>query len=36
MVEIYKVIEFIIPLLDQIFYDKNKNGSGKGVNNNQI
>ena len=29
MVEIYKVIAFI-PLLDQIFDDKNKNGSVKG------
>jgi len=34
VVEIYKVIAFI-PLLDQIFDDKNKNGSIKGANNNQ-
>jgi len=36
MVEIYKVIAFI-PFLDQIFDDKNKNGSvkGRGTNNNQ-
>lgn len=30
-----KVIEFI-SLLNQIFYDKNKNGSVKGANNNQV
>jgi len=35
MVEIYKVIAFI-PLLDQIFDDKNKNGSVKGANYNQL
>jgi len=35
MVEIYKVIAFI-PLLDQIFDDKNKNGSVKVANNNQV
>ena len=36
MVEIYKVIAYI-PLLNQIFDDdKNKNGSVKGANNNQV
>jgi len=33
MVEIYKVIAFT-PLLNQIVDSKNKNGSGKGANNN--
>ena len=33
MVEIHKVIAYI-PLLYQIFDDKNKNGSVKGANNN--
>jgi len=35
MVEIYKVIAYI-PLFNQIFDDKNKNGSAKGANNNQV
>jgi len=35
MVEIYKVIAFI-PLLDQIFDDKNKNVSLKRTNSNQV
>jgi len=35
MVEIYKVIAYI-PLLNQIFEDKNKNGSVKKANNNQV
>jgi len=35
MVEICKVIAFI-PLLDQILDDKNKNGSVKGANYNQL
>jgi len=35
MVEIYKVIAFI-PLLNQIFDDKNKNGSAKVANNDQV
>ena len=35
MVEIYKVIAYI-PLFNQIFDDKNKNGSLKGANNNQV
>jgi len=35
MVEIYKVIAYI-PLLNLIFDDKNKNGSVRGANNNQV
>jgi len=35
MVEIHKVIAYI-PLLYQIFDDKNKNGSVKGANNNNV
>jgi len=37
MVEIYKIIAYNIPLLNQIFDDKNKNGSVKGAANiNQV
>jgi len=35
MVEIYKAVAHI-PLLNQIFYDKNKNDGVKGANNNQV
>jgi len=35
MVEIYKVIAYTLSL-NQIFDDKNKNGSVKGANNNQV
>jgi len=35
MVEIYKVSAHI-PLINHIFYDKNKNGRVKGANNNQV
>jgi len=35
VVETYKVIAFIL-LLNQIFDDKNKNGSVKKANNNQV
>jgi len=36
MVEIYKVIAYCIPLLDQIFYDNHKNASIKEAHNNQV
>jgi len=35
MVEIYKIIAYI-PLFNQMFDDKNKNGSVRGANNNQV
>jgi len=36
MVEIYKFITYIPPLLNQIFDHKNKNGSVKETNNNEV